>query len=96
MALARLAFLIVVHAPSTWAQVLCRTPGECGQVQSPADCGVEGGSLERFADATICLGFQAVNGSAAEGTKALFRVQVDTFSKLRVDTRARRAHALPS
>jgi hypothetical protein len=47
-------------------------------------------------EVTLCMGFQPSNGSAANGGKVLFRVKVDSFSKLRVDTRARRpspAHA---
>ena len=40
-------------------------------------------------EVTLCMGFQPSNGSAANGGKVLFRVKVDSFSKLRVDTRAR-------
>jgi len=70
----------------TQAQLLCRTPEECGTFTEGVNCGAEGGSLTIADDATLCLGFQPSNGSAADGGKALFRVTVDSFSLLRVDT----------
>ena len=76
--------------------ILCRTPEECGIIQEPANCGSIGGQVRVGEEVTLCMGFQPSNGSAANGGKVLFRVKVDSFSKLRVDTRARRpspAHA---
>ena len=76
--------------------ILCRTPQECGIIQEPANCGSIGGQVRVGDEVTLCMGFQPSNGSAANGGKVLFRVKVDSFSKLRVDTRARRpspAHA---
>ena len=76
--------------------ILCRTPEECGIIQEPANCGSLGLSVRVGDEVTLCMGFQPSNGSAANGGKVLFRVKVDSFSKLRVDTRARRpspAHA---
>lgn len=70
---------------------LCKTPESCGHIKAPANCGSDDvvGGFKRFDSATICLGFQSANSSAADGTKALFEVKVDSFSELRVDTRAR-------
>ena len=62
----------------------------------PANCGSLGLSVRVGDEVTLCMGFQPSNGSAANGGKVLFRVKVDSFSKLRVDTRAPRpspAHA---
>lgn len=76
--------------------ILCRTPQECGIIVEPANCGSLGLSVRVGDEVTLCMGFQPSNGSAANGGKVLFRVKVDSFSKLRVDTRAPRpspAHA---
>ena len=69
------------------SEPLCRTPQECGRIASPVSCGAEGVKLARDEVATVCLGFQAANASSAEGSKALFRVTVDKFAELKVDTR---------
>ena len=77
-----------VAASVNGEQVLCSTPTDCARASAVGLCGNGNGEpLQRKDAATICVGFQEVDGEAAAGSKALFQVEVDTFASLRIDTR---------
>jgi hypothetical protein len=65
---------------------LCRTPWECGQTLGLCDTGGEPQPLVRGEFTTICVGFHGGATPASAGSKALFKVEVDHYATLSIDT----------
>ena len=65
-------------------ELLCRTPAECGLASGLCGDADASSPLQRGDVTTLCIGFHGA-GDAASGKKALFRVGVDSYSKLSVD-----------
>jgi len=80
-----LSVLLVFCIRRSAAQELCRDPVDCPAAQTDL-CGAASGPLQRTDQIMLCLGFQQPGGPSANGSKALFRVKVDSFSTLKVDT----------
>ena len=86
--------LVLIAGAVAAVQELCREPVDCAAARTSL-CGSAGDPLERKDSVVLCLGFQHPGGPSDAGSKALFRVQVDSYSRLSVDTRARSSTTLP-
>jgi len=77
--------LVLIAGAVAAVQELCREPVDCAAARTSL-CGSAGDPLERKDSVVLCLGFQHPGGPSDAGSKALFRVQVDSYSTLSVDT----------
>lgn len=82
---ALLAWAAVAYVSSETV-TLCRSAANCASASAEDVCGGDNEPLGRTDKARICVGFNARGEKASTGTKAMFKVTVDNFSTLSVDT----------
>ena len=81
------ALLLLLLLPAgAEGKTLCRTAAECANAEGI--CGSRGGQPLAILDkVNVCLGFNERGQDSANGTKAMFRILVDKYSTLSVETR---------